>query len=34
MLENDDINEVPPHENLLNGERRLNKCINRETYEM
>jgi hypothetical protein len=34
MLENDDTNEIPPHENLLNGEKRVNKGINKETYEI
>ena len=34
MLENDDINDIPPHENFLNGEKRFNSCISRETYQM
>lgn len=34
MIENDDLNEIPPNDNYLHGVRKLNSCINESTYQL
>jgi hypothetical protein len=34
MLENDDLNDIPPHENLINTDKLSNTCINQQYYQM
>ena len=34
MIENDDLNEIAPCVNNLNGRRKVITCINEHTYQM